>query len=233
MPASAGAVVLCMGLFAARGLEFPADAIVQRDEARGTIRWATAKDLSAGLEDEPAVRAARTAGDRGALVLAVLDARRAVLGLEAPAQELRVEKIEPGDAGAVRVRLGQLHRGLVIEGAGLSVHVDAGQHVTVVSGQYVRTPKAVDVTPTITAAAAVDAARKAAAVPARATGAGPHPLVWYPNDAGDVRLAFRIEVAADLIHRERVYVDAKTGTIIARIPTSMSVGSGSGGVVGP
>lgn len=221
------------GCGAARAVDLPADTTVRRDETRGTLRWAQGKDLGSGLDDVPAVRAARAAHEAGALVLAVLDERRGSLGLATPAQELRVERVEPAADGGTRVRLAQVYRGIPVDGSELSVQLDAARRITVLSGSYVKTPSAVAVEPQIDAANAVKAAANAAGATEKKLTGVATPLVWYPNDAGQVRLAYRIHIDADLVRREDVFVDASTAEILARRPTSMPVGSGFGGVVGP
>jgi Zn-dependent metalloprotease len=233
MTALLGVVVLSMGWFAAGAPGFPAGATIRRDEARGTVRWAEATDLSAGLDGDAAVQRARAAGNPGDFVLAVLEARREALGLVAPRQELAIARIERDAGGMTRVRLAQRYRDIPVEGTELSAHVDAGFRLQVVSGRYVRTPAGVDPEPKLTPEAAVTAAARAAGVATDRVRRVMPLLVWYPDDQGRVRLAFRVPIEADLIHREQVFVDARTGEIAARIPTSMPVGSGSGGVIGP
>ena len=233
MSATWGAVVLCMGLFGTDPLHFPSSATIRRDELRGTVRWAEAVDLAAGLEDDPAVQAARKANDPGGLILAVLAARRQSLGLQAPPQELLVFAVEPDPLGGVRVRLRQQHHDVPIEGAELSAQIDAQQRFHLLSGRYVRTPTQTDVQPKLDAVTAIATAATAAGVAVRALHTPQTVIVWYPDDRGAVRLAYRVTVDVDLVRKEQIFVDAMNGALIARVPTSVSIGPGTGGIVGP
>lgn len=207
---------------------FPPDAVVRRDDRRGTVRSAEAVDLGAAVATEPDVVAAREHDDPGRFVIAVLAACRESLGLVSPADELRVVAVTP-DRDEVRVRLAQVYRGLPVDGAELSVHVDAARRVRLVTGRYVRTPSGVDPRPRLKEAAAL---RAAGAEPGGMAGEPPR-LVWIPDDDGRVRLAYRIAAVHGLIQREVVFVDARSGKVINRMPTAFPTDGVGGGVQGP
>lgn len=207
---------------------FPSDAVVRRDDRRGTVRSAEAVDLGAAVATDPDVVDARAHDDPGRLAIAVLAACRKSLGLVSPADELRVVDVAP-DRSEMRVRLAQVYRGLPVDGAELSVHVDAARRVRLVSGRYVRTPSGVDPRPRLKEAAALRAAGSESA----AIGAEPPRLAWYPDDDGRVRLTYRVAVNHGLIRREVVFVDARSGKVISRVPTAFPAGGAGGGVQGP
>jgi len=160
-------------------------------------------------------------------------------GLTGPRDDWQVRTAAEGN-GLRHVRLAQLHDGIRVWGGEVVVHASAAG-VGSVTGNRLANLDGLDVTPAIAGDAAL---RLAEAEHARRAGAGAAPpsyartvteLVIYPRSAGDVRLAWRVELvtepAGGLPGQWNYFVDAKTRSVLGRFDALATVvqASGQGG----
>lgn len=208
----------------------PAPAETIYDERRGTVRAMGGTNLSEDLERDAAFRALQTPGREAELAIAFVTARRDVFRLAHPADELKLTRVDRDALGMRHVRLRQVHEGLPIHAAELIVHLDRDGHVTSVNGSYVRTPTGVATKPTIDASRA--ARRAADAAGAKKDQAGTPSLAYWAGDDGRVRLAYRVAVNRSAVDAQDVWIDARSGAVLARIPTAYPISPGpTGGFV--
>ncbi len=158
------------------------------------------------------------------------DAARAFLstygklfGLTNQKQELTVKREKSADGGRSFVRFQQKHKGIPVLGGELNVQTDAGKNIVSANGK-VLPGLAVDVTPKISAAAAIE---KAIGIIAKTHGidaaelAASSPELWIYNPImlkparSFNALVWRMDVTPNkLLHiRELVLVDAHTGIV--------------------
>ncbi|MFN8640969.1 MAG: hypothetical protein U0802_04655 [Candidatus Binatia bacterium] len=86
---------------------------------------------------QPALRIGQ--GDAADTARAFLRAHRGLMRLDAPDDELQLERRERDALGRTRLRFAQRYQGLPVWPAGLIVHVDAAGAVDLVDGAYVPT----------------------------------------------------------------------------------------------
>ncbi len=175
----------------------------------------------------PSLAGPEEAGERTAR--GFLRKNRILLRLDDPDNELKLSRGERDDLGYRHLRFTQVHQGLPVWPAGLSVHLDPAGNVHLLDGAYAPSPSAVGTKPEI---AAPEAARRAqAGVPGGSTGTSGQPelIVYAPLDKPP-RLAWKLDVAVDLRHAWRVAVDALDGAILSRANQCMDAhvtGSGT------
>jgi hypothetical protein len=206
-----------------REMALPQGASLTRDPATGTVRFLKGPDLSIDLDADPAFKASRSAGDAEGVARAFLEHYAALWRLDDPRAELRQHKIQVDKSGASHVRFAQVWQGLPIPGAEIVVHLDRERRVKVVGGSYFESPRNVGTTPALDA----EAARAAAA---RETGTEPCrdctvELVVFADREVEPRLAWRVAPPKSRYQLDEVTVDAETGAILRRLPTSLSGGA--------
>ncbi|PAP77887.1 M4 family metallopeptidase [Rubrivirga marina] len=191
----------------------------------GTVRWMEG-DLSAGLAQ---LRTSGTAGRIAAAQL-VLDAYAPTLLLDIPSAELALTDADTDGLGATHVRFAQTYQGVPVWNAEVLVHLDRDGAVYAVNGTYQPTPRGVGVTPTLSAAdarsaavAALDALGRWQPLPegtARWLGIEDEAprLVIYRDPNGAHRLAYAIDLHANLIESYEMIVDAHSGDVLERLP---------------
>jgi Zn-dependent metalloprotease len=145
-----------------------------------------------------------------------LRANRALLRLDDPDREWKLEGQQRDATGERHLRFAQVYQNLPVWPAGLSVHLDARGNVTLVDGAYVPTPAGVPVNPTLTADEAK--ARAKASVPEgeAASTTAPELIVYAPLDQPP-RLAWKFDVSAGILQAWSFVVDALDGRVLSRV----------------
>ena len=144
-----------------------------------------------------------------------LRAQRALLRLDAPDDELGLERRDADRLGRRHLRFAQRHGALPVWPANLIVHLDAAGNVDGLDGAFVPTPRGVPQAPALDSAAAIGAARAAVADGAGGQASAPELIVYAPGDRAP-RLAWRLTLALSLRARWLVAVDALTGAVLTR-----------------
>ena len=202
-----GLVVFAVPLPALPGKNLPGDCAVRFDEVRRTVTRVEGKNLLTGLQ-EAAIIGPR---GHGAVAIAFVSAYRELFRLADPGHELRVAEEKLDELGSHHVRLAQHYADLEVAGGEMLLHFDRDAALYLVTANYIPTPALTDLQPKIEAAAAV---RAAAALLSMTPSNWPAALKIWPSPAGAGILAY--EVVAPLA---RIFVDARSGKILERIPT--------------
>lgn len=153
--------------------------------------------------------------------------------LAAPEEELSVMSANKDELGFQHIRFEQEYNGLRIYGQDVYVHANPQQEVFLVHGSYLPTPKALDVTPTLTAKDAIEASNNAlrtigewGEIPAETAALlgykGPTTeLLIYPHQNArrepSLRLAYAVTVCPRLSESWMYFIDAKTGETLNRL----------------
>jgi Zn-dependent metalloprotease len=219
-------VLACSGGPSARAAttepKLPAGSQLDRELRNGTVRFLKGQDLSRDLETDPTFKASRLGGDVEGVARAFLKHFSSLWRLDDPNAELVKRRIDVDRTGASHVRFEQAWQGIPIPGAELIVHLDRDRRVVLVSGAYIPTPRDLGTTPKLDAAEARAAAAKetdTAACDACAT-----ELVVFAERGSGPRLAWRVAPPKGSIRGEEITVDAKSGSLLRRLPATQSGG---------
>lgn len=142
--------------------------------------------------------------------------------LKDPGSELQVLREEDDGLGGRVVRFQQTYGGLEVWPAQLTANVSEHGYLTTVTGAYVPTPVALDLSSQITPAEALArAARKiGAAGPAEVKVHSTPKLKIYTEKSREPALSYEMVLEANGRH-ERIFVDAHSGEVLAAItPTT-------------
>lgn len=147
---------------------------------------------------------------------------RALLRLNDPDVELRLESEQRDESGRRHLRFSQWYQGLRLSPSGLSVHLDPNGNVESVDGAYVPTPAGLETKPTLRSEEAAQSVG----------GSGQtrdFSLVIYSPLDRPPRLAWQFHYSTDLFHAWRIMVDAQNGQVLNRATDVLDVASpGSG-----
>ncbi len=161
--------------------------------------------ISRSLAADPRERAARD----------FFFTHRALLRLEDPEAELRLERMESDAAGRIHLRFSQRYQDIPVWPSGLIAHFDAASRLSALDGEYSPTPLGLDVAPRITAQEAQERAR--ARVPGgwAATNTTPELILFAPLNTIP-RLAWKLDVHVGVSQAWRMVVDAASGRLLHR-----------------
>jgi thermolysin len=174
----------------------------------------------------PSHYAARTApilrggADALEVTLGFFEDKRALFQMKSPRAELKAMRVDRDELAMTHVRLQQHVRGVPVRGAELMVHYDAAGSLRTVDARYVPGLDALDTTPAISDARAVEAALAHAkeTVPSFANPETSAPsLAVHAPDASKAALAYEVTVRGAGVKREvllRYTIDAKTGAVL-------------------
>ncbi len=183
---------------------------VRFDALRGTVREMTVRE-AAGKQS--ATRATRTDPEQAAR--STLRTRASLLGLRDPDRELVLAARHRDADGETHLRFAQRHLGIPVWRREIRLHYDTHGALRLLQGSYVRTPSDGDATPRLDAAtASAQAWADVGEIPPVTLPSAE--LVFYGGEGDTVHLAWMIDVAPALNRRWRVFVDARTGTVLAR-----------------
>lgn len=164
--------------------------------------------------------AALPATDRARLFLSVYGA---ALGMDSPSGQVALQRVSRDPAGNAHVHLDQVHDGVPVLGARVVVHMNRAG-ITGVSGVFVPGLEGLSTEPARELSQLRAAALGLAAKhhPTRALRIDASRYVVYPEGLlqgrlGAPRLAYEALVTSGADVRERIYVDARDGTVLNRI----------------
>ncbi len=159
---------------------------------------------------------------------------RGLMGVADPEQSFRIDQTTTDDLGQTHHRLAQLHRGVPVFGAELTVH-QANGTVTLVNGQYRKVGDLVDMTPDLSLEKVGKLALQAVGAPAPVRAFGQNLLKLEPVAgelcvfAGEVgsttrpRLAYALTVRPNLLDSWQMVLDANTGAVLQKVYATCSI----------
>ena len=215
-------------------------AVVNWDPSVGTPSQVSAASL--GVQTLSGVKGARSkAVNQGTFAqraIAVMDNLAPLFRIKEATSDFEAPKLEETDRlGFRHQRLAQVHRGLPVVGGDLTVHFDSLGAPYRVDGRYVP-DVSVDVSPAITAQAAVDAAQKDFAArgfvsPTVRVLEQPE-LVVYTLGASPV-LAYQLVLQDKPANARRYWINAATGGVVASQNRVCHIAppTSSGGIAAP
>jgi len=220
----------------------------------GTARWiegalgSSATYAERSEKSAPAALASTDGRSRAAVAgaLGALNEYRSELGIATPNNEFTLIDATTDALGQQHVRMEQTYAGLPLWGRDLSVHIDPEGSVYLINGRIEPTLTDATMGPT-TPALSAEGALAAVVADMQARGrwapvAGnaarllqidPPTVraVLYPNERGEVRLAWEVTCHPNLAEHYLHIIDAATGTILKRIGQHCSLSNHSGAPV--
>ena len=162
--------------------------------------------------------------------LAWLQANPDAHGLENPAEELRLRRVDKVDAQLSLVRFDQVYKNIPLLGQQLRVHLDGAGEVTEISGEFIPTPTRIATTPgtTIEQARAVaatlvpDVPENCAACPIELAylvpRRGTRPLAVGPQ------LVWQVDAVVNAINGQRLLLHGDSLSLLQSLPLALSGG---------
>lgn len=199
----------------------PKDAIVQRSAKDRTVRTMKAKNLSEELEQSRNFRELQSKDSYAAIALAFISEYRSYFLLQEPVEELADSSVQTDELGYKHIKFRQVFHDLPVFSAEIIVHLDKGNHVYLIEGRYIPTPKDISVTPAIEREKACSIAEASVKNEIPESICRASQLGVYASHKGDIRLAYRLSIVSWLRGWE-VTVDGKTGEILDKSPIDIS-----------
>ncbi len=214
------------------GTSVPHDVSLRR-AGNGTIDWMSGRLGRVDMNPEKRVLTLATAATRS---LDAVASYFPLLGLHSPRTELEPIAMHIDALGMRHVRYRQVFDGIPVWGRDLWVHTDADGTAYLLNGCYEPTPSGVATSAAISGDGAIgividdlQARRRWAPITgqaARVLDVDPPKaaLVLYPvPDTRTMRLAWDVELQANLLESFTYLIDARTGTVLDRINRSCAV----------
>jgi len=161
--------------------------------------------------------------------MSVLEGLRTALRIADPASEFKPMSSVTDEIGQKHLRYAQYYHGIPVWNRDLYVHFDASGEPSVINGTYEPTPKNVDTIASISGLSAIDVATTDLKALGRWAPVGADvasvlhieapsaKLVLYPEQNSTIRLAYEVNVSANLLESYLYVIDASNGTVLTRI----------------
>jgi Zn-dependent metalloprotease len=187
---------------------------VSFDTSKGTPTFIKPNNVSI----KPNITGLTTAKpSKSAIAMQFLKDNRALLKLENPEAELQTISQATDAQNKTHIRFQQTIQGVPVWGKQALVHLDKDDGVYLFQGRYQPTLTSLNVTPNITAQAAIDKVLQ----DLEFTGVLPEPanteLVVYTASSGSSVLTFKVEVSPTIQDRWIYFIDAATAAIVHKI----------------
>lgn len=186
---------------------------LRSDPRLGTLVSLRGGDLASDMADAAGYADAVAAGRYDEAARLWLEAHRAALRLESPAEELRPEATEPDPLGFTHLKYRQVYRGLPVWGSELMLHWNRERRLYLVNGRYLPTPAGLETEAALSPEQVV--ARSGAAPPADCADCTAR-LGIYGGKAGP-SLAYRWWSPQGVAQRRQWTVDAHSGEVLEDI----------------
>jgi hypothetical protein len=210
----AGAVLLAALAAGACAKDLPPEGLTHG--RRGTLVNLRGVDLGADMADRAEYAADLAAGRYADAGVLWLEAHRAALRMERPAEEFVAVATEPDPLGFSHLKLHQIYHGLPVWGAELLFHWNRERRLYWINGRYLPTPMDLATEPALTPDQIL---AKAPAVPPIDCGDCAPRLGILVGDGGP-RLAYRMLVPVGVARRRQLTLDARSGIVLEdhRVP---------------
>lgn len=203
----------------AMDLMLPNDTEIRRDLNNGTITFLKAKNLSESLEQDDTFCDLQKTNSYDKVALTFLSTYRTFFKIEHPADEFVVKKTTTDDLGFTHVRLRQSFSNILIWGAEIIIHLDQSNHVYLMQGRYIPTPSSLDTAPVLSSDEVLQIVAENLTGKSFNRDNSKPVLVIFVADDNKPHLAYKVPASVSLVEGWEFFVDAKTGSILGKIPT--------------
>ncbi len=189
--------------------------------ANGTINWMWAMNIGAETPHTQSLK--KNDG------LAVLSGLKNYLLLKDPKSELRLMSDERDDLGCEHQRYAQYYQGVPVWNSDLYVHFNINAEPYIINGTYQPTPNTISVTPALNSSAVTvlaihDLMARNEWAPVKVGNTAGisfsnepvATLVLFPVEGKEPKLAYQVEINANILQSYYYIIDATTGEIIQR-----------------
>lgn len=197
--------------------QLPSDTVVRRNPENETIAYLQGENLSQGMEEDETFRRLQSENLLPQIALSFLNAHRSFFKLIQPADELRVKSLKTDNLGLKHVRFEQVFEGLAVWACEIIVHLDTSNHVYLLQGRYIPTPKDVNTR----AGLSPEEACRIVANDLEAQGfdhkeCRPELVIFVQT--GDIpHLTYQVSVTPSLVEAWIFMIDAETGDVLMRL----------------
>jgi len=213
-----------LAIFLYLDMPLPSDADIRRDANNGTIIFLRSDNLSERLEGNENFRVLQSKNSLAEVALAYLTAHRSAFKLMRPSQELTVCSVTTDDLGLKHIRFQQVFENITVRASEIIVHLNRANQVYLVQGRYIPTPENVATRPVLNEGQSfriVVEDLKSMGPDCRNCRSG---LIIFPQAQGRPRLAYRVWATVSAAEGWAYVIDAKTGKILEKIPTTYNGG---------
>jgi len=160
-----------------------------------------------------------------ALAKTFMQENSALLRLDSPAQELKLQQSKRDKLGKVHLRYQQQYKGIPLWGKNALVHLNKNDEIYLFQTHHEPTPQGLSTTPGITSTAALDAVNQHLNISAKLIEPAAVELVIYTPINGVTQLVFKVEIMPALDQRWIYFIDANTAEVVHRINNIHHAGS--------
>jgi len=202
----------------------PPDVEMRRHPENGTILLLQARNLSKSLEGDDLFRELQSKDLFAEIALAFLSGHHLLFKMIHPLDELEVQSVAADDLCLKHVRFQQVFREVPVWASEIVVHLDRSNHVYLVQGKYVPTPKDVNPLPVLNQEEACGiVARELESTGSECRSCRPELVIFAPPTRR-ARLAYRVLTTSSLMEGWAFTVDAQTGALLEKLPTAHAGG---------
>jgi Zn-dependent metalloprotease len=188
---------------------------LERDSS-GVVSLVQGENLSQDLEKNPQYQQMAENGSFGDMATVFVDFFKIPFQLEDPKSELSVTRVQEDDLGFHQVRLAQNYKSVPVMYSEIIVHFDRDDHVYLVQGQHIPTPKKLNLNPAMTLDEVIQGLTDHGDVSPANTDLGP---VILPLDDGSPKLVYQLRSQVSLTDQSILLVDANTGEVVRKVST--------------
>ena len=191
-------------------LQFNGGAKVAFNKTNGTPSLMSAKRLNAGLS-----KSGSSINNALSEARLFFSENRALMKIDAPADEFRLLRLDEGKAGRKHLRFQQTVNGVPYWGKNVAVHLNKNSDVYFFQGRYEPSLKNFDVTPKMGVAEAKEKVRQKFSDKTVST--LDSELVVYSSETVMPLLTYKVDVVSGMDQRWIYFVNAGSGEIVHRI----------------
>lgn len=188
---------------------------LKRDSS-GVVSLLQGKNLSHDLENNPHYQQLVENGSFGEMAVEYVHFLKIPFQLEDPKSELSVTRVQEDDLGFHQVRLAQNYKSVPVLYSELIVHFDRDDHVYLVQGHYIQTPKKLNLKPAMTLDEVLQGVTDHGDVAPASTDAGP---VILPLGDDPPKLVYQLRSQVSITDQSILLVDANNGEVVRKLPT--------------
>jgi len=149
----------------------------------------------------------------------------ALLKLDNPAQELKLQRSNIGRLGKAHLRYQQQYHNVPIWGKDIFVHMNDNDEIYLFQGTQTPTPRGLNTIPSITSPIAIEAVRRHLNVGNELIEPATSELMIYTQNDGTSLLTFKVTIKPSIDQRWIYFIDANTQEVVHRINNIHHAGS--------
>lgn len=192
--------------------------LVIKYRENGTPSYIKGSNLSSNLESDPEYVALKRDNAYEEMVFRYLEKNKEKFKINSPRSEFTLDKIDIDDLRSKHIKLHQIVDSIPVWGCEISIHLDNGNNVYLVQGNYEPTLKNVTITSSLSEKDASELAIGAVSNQQSERWKTSNILKYiFMVDSKYPRLAYLITLNREIIEKVFVFVDANNGKILHKL----------------